>query len=75
MQNEKQSLLAQKIAELIKKFQDLKEQNEALRNEILVVKAQNENLNLQVSKLEDEAVSQNLSEDEILKQIESVLSE
>lgn len=67
--------LSDKVNELIKKYQELSVSNEKLRNELVAAKAQNEALNLQLSKLEEDIIVKNLNEDDLFKQIESILEE
>ena len=69
------SVLNQKIGELIRRYKDLRLENERLRNELMEAKAQNETINLTLKELEDGVMEANLSENELLKQIESVLEE
>lgn len=67
--------LADKVSELIKRYQEVCEQNEELRNELVTVKAQNEALNSQLTKLEEDMIMKNLSEDDLMQQIQNVLGE
>ena len=69
------SVLNQKVGELIRRYKDLRLENERLRNELMEAKAQNETINLTLKDLEDGVMEANLSENELLKQIESVLEE
>ncbi|MCI6642487.1 MULTISPECIES: hypothetical protein [Campylobacter] len=65
--------LAQKVAELIKTFKELKAQNETLRNDLVALKGQNEALGIQISKLENDANERVLNDDELFKEIDEVL--
>lgn len=65
--------LAQKVAELIKTFKELKAQNETLRNDLVALKGQNEALSIQISKLENDANERVLNDDELFKEIDEVL--
>ena len=69
------SVLNQKVGELIRRYRDLRLENERLRNELMEVKAQNETINLTLKELEDGILEANLSENDLLKEIESVLEE
>ena len=69
------SVLNQKVGELIRRYKDLRLENERLRNELMEAKAQNETINLTLKELEDGILEANLSESDLLKQIESVLEE
>lgn len=65
--------LGSKVTELMKKYEEALEANEALRNELVSVKAQNEAKTNQIMKLEEELKNQNLASDDLLKQVEAVL--
>ncbi len=65
--------LAQKVAELIKTFKELRAQNETLRNDLVALKGQNEALGIQISKLENDANERVLNDDELFKEIDEVL--
>lgn len=67
--------LSDKVLELIIKYKELKNENEALRSELVSLRAKNEAINLQLVQLEDNIVAKNLTEDELFKQIENVLAE
>ena len=69
------SVLNQKVGELIRRYRDLRLENERLRNELMEAKAQNETINLTLKELEDGILEANLSENDLLKEIESVLEE
>lgn len=66
--------LSDKVKELIGKYKSLVSENESLRNELIASKAQNEALNLQLDKLEEDITVKSLTEDELFKEIEDVLS-
>ncbi len=55
------------------KYEEVCENNEALRNELVSVKAQNEAKTNQIMRLEEELKNQNLASDDLLKQVEAVL--
>lgn len=74
-ENKQTETLSDKVAELIRRYQDLRAQNEALRNEIVALKGQNEALNVQISKLENDMAFMNLSEEDLFSQIENVLED
>ena len=69
------SVLNQKVGELIRRYRDLRLENERLRNELMEAKAQKETINLTLKELEDGILEANLSENDLLKEIESVLEE
>ena len=65
--------LAQKVDELLVRFEELKSQNSALRQEIVTLKAQNEVKDAQINKLEEDLMNKDLESDDILSKIEEVL--
>lgn len=65
--------LGDKVKELIEKYQELKEENKNLRNELISVKTQNEALSNNLGKLEEDILVKNLTEDELFKEIEDIL--
>ena len=66
--------LSQKIDELLERYKDLVEQNEALRQEVVKAKALAEAKNVQISKLEHDLIHKNVNADDLLSKIEAVLS-
>ncbi|NLK66637.1 MAG: hypothetical protein GX282_04085 [Campylobacteraceae bacterium] len=66
--------LSDKVKELIAKYKESTDENESLRNEVVALKAQNEALNSRLDKLEEDIVVKNLTEEELFKEIEDVLS-
>ena len=65
--------MTDKVNELIEKYNEVCEANEALRNEIVSVKAQNEAKSNQIMRLEEELKSRNIESEDIYKKIEAVL--
>lgn len=65
--------LADRIQDLLAKFEELKTQNDALRNEIVSVKAQNEAKDAQISKLQEELRTREMESEDIFGKIEAVL--
>lgn len=65
--------LASRVTELMLKYEEACETAEALRNELVSVKAQNEAKTNQIMRLEEELKTQNLASDDLLKQVEAVL--
>ena len=65
--------LASKVTELMLKYEEVCDANEALRNELISVKAQNEAKTNQIRGLEEELKKQDVASDELLKQVEAVL--
>ncbi|KQI61186.1 ABC transporter, partial [Campylobacter jejuni CVM 41905] len=65
--------MTDKVNELIEKYNEVCEANEALRNELVSVKAQNEAKSNQIMRLEEELKSRNIESEDIYKKIEAVL--
>ena len=65
--------LTDKINELLERYNELKETNESLRNELVSVKAQNEAQKNEITRLEEELRSKNVESEDIAKKIEAVL--
>ncbi|EAC1885771.1 hypothetical protein EGN12_00300 [Campylobacter jejuni] len=65
--------MTDKVNELIEKYNEVCEANEALRNELVSVKAQNEAKSNQIMRLEEELKSHNIESEDIYKKIEAVL--
>lgn len=65
--------LTDKINELLERYNELKETNENLRNELVSVKAQNEAQKNEIVRLEEELKSKNIESEDIAKKIEAVL--
>ncbi|EJF0784451.1 hypothetical protein LJF19_001625, partial [Campylobacter coli] len=65
--------MTDKVNELIEKYNEVCEANEALRNELVSVKAQNEAKSNQIMRLEEELKSRNIESEDIFKKIEAVL--
>ncbi len=65
--------MADKVNELIEKYNEVCEANENLRNELVSVKAQNEAKSNQIMRLEEELKSRNIESEDIFKKIEAVL--
>ena len=65
--------LASEVTELMLQYEEVCDANEALRNELISVKAQNEAKTNQIMRLEEELKNQDLASDDLLKQVEAVL--
>lgn len=65
--------LASKVTELMNKYEEVCDDNENLRNELVSVKAQSEAKSNQIARLEEELKNQNLASDDLLRQVEAVL--
>ncbi len=67
------SRLVEKVNDLLRRFEEMKSQNESLRQEVMTLKAQNEAKDIQISKLQEELTAKNIESDDILGRIEEVL--
>ncbi len=67
------SRLVEKVNDLLGRFEEMKSQNESLRQEVMTLKAQNEAKDVQISKLQEELTAKNIESDDILGRIEEVL--
>ncbi len=67
------SKMVEKISDLLSRFENLKLQNDTLRQEVMTLKAQNEAKDIQITKLQDELRDKNIESEDILGKIEEVL--
>ncbi len=65
--------LADKVNDLLVRFEEMKSQNETLRQEVITIKAQNEAKNMQIEKLEEDLMNKDIESDDIFSKIEEVL--
>ena len=65
--------LADKVNDLLVRFEEMKSQNETLRQEVITIKAQNESKNMQIEKLEEDLMNKDIESDDIFSKIEEVL--
>ncbi|QKG29573.1 MULTISPECIES: hypothetical protein [unclassified Campylobacter] len=65
--------LTDKVNDLLVKYNEICDENEALRNELIALKAQNEAKTNQILRLEDELKNKNIESDDIVRKIEAVL--
>lgn len=65
--------LVSKVEDLLAKYEELRDQNEVLRQELVSVKAQNEAKDTQISKLQEELRSREMESEDIFGKIEAVL--
>jgi len=65
--------LSDKIEELLAKYQELKQENDTLRRELLTCKAASEEKDKEIERLRDELAMKNMEVDEIIKRIESLV--
>jgi hypothetical protein len=66
-------LLNEKIDAMVSRYENMKNENEALRHELMSVKAQSEAKDGVISKLEEENTMKDMEIEDIVKKIESAL--
>ena len=62
-----------KIDAMVSRYDNMKHENESLRNEVVSAKAQSEAKDAQIRRLEEENALKDIEIEEIVKKIESVL--
>ena len=67
------SKLAAKVGDLLSRFEELKTQNDALRQDVVTLKAQNQAKDAQIEKLEEDLMKKDIESDDIFSKIEEVL--
>jgi len=65
--------LDERITQILQKCEDLKYENETLRNELVTVKAEREIKDAEIEKLLEENSKKDLEIEEIVNKIESIL--
>ncbi len=65
--------LAEKVDDLLVRFEEIKSQNNTLRQEVVTLKAQHEVKNVQIEKLEEDLMNKDIESDDIFSKIEEVL--
>jgi len=65
--------LSEKVNDLLVRFEEMKTQNNTLRQEVVTLKAQNEAKNAQIEKLEEDIMNKDIESDDIFAKIEEVL--
>ena len=65
--------LSEKVNDLLVRFEDMKAQNDTLRQEVVTLKAQNQAKNTQIEKLEEDLMNKDIESDDIFSKIEEVL--
>jgi hypothetical protein len=65
--------LTTKVNDLLAKYNEVVEENENLRNQLISAKAQNEAKSNQISRLEEELKDKNIESDDVIRKIEAVL--
>ena len=67
------SKLATKVNDLLTRFEELKTQNDTLRQDVVTLKAQNQAKDAQIEKLEEDLMNKDIESDDIFSKIEEVL--
>jgi cell division protein ZapB len=65
--------LNEKIDAMVSRYDNMKHENESLRNEVVSAKAQSEAKDSQIRRLEEENALKDIEIEEIVKKIESAL--
>jgi len=65
--------LSEKINDLLRRFEEVKSQNESLRQRVVTLQAENEAKSAQIEKLEGDLKNKDMEADDILGKIEEVL--
>ena len=65
--------LNEKIDAMVSRYDNMKNENESLRNELVSAKAQSEAKDAQIRRLEEENALKDIEIEEIVKKIESAL--
>ena len=65
--------LNEKIDAMVSRYDNMKHENESLRNEVVSAKAQSEARDAQIRRLEEENALKDIEIEEIVKKIESAL--
>jgi FtsZ-binding cell division protein ZapB len=72
LEQDKINILDEKIENLIKMYQNLKAENESLRNQLIASQSQNESLNNKARQLEDQHLDKSQEIDSILEKINNI---
>ena len=65
--------LDEKVSQILKKYNDLKNENEMIRNELITLKGERAIKNQEIEKLSEENAMKDLEIEEIVSKIESML--
>ena len=65
--------LTDRVNDLIARYNEVCDENESLRNELVSVKAQNEAKSNQIARLEEDLRAKNTESDDVIRKIEAVL--
>lgn len=73
MDDKMMGALTDKINELLTRYNELREDNKKLRDELVRARAENEAKSTEIERLENELKSRNIESEDIAKKIEAVL--
>ncbi len=73
-ENQNIGSLSGKVQDLLSRYEEVCEQNESLRQELISVKAQNEAKDVQINKLQEDLQLKEMESEEIFGKIEAVLN-
>ena len=65
--------LTDRVHDLLARYNEVCDENESLRNELVSVKAQNEAKSNQIARLEEDLRAKNTESDDVIRKIEAVL--
>ena len=65
--------LTDRVNDLLTRYNEVCDENESLRNELVSVKAQNEAKSNQIARLEEDLRAKNTESDDVIRKIEAVL--
>ena len=65
--------LTDRVNDLLARYNEVCDENESLRNELVSVKAQNEAKSNQITRLEEDLRAKNTESDDVIRKIEAVL--
>jgi len=65
--------LTDRVNDLLARYNEVCDENESLRNELVSVKVQNEAKSNQIARLEEDLRAKNTESDDVIRKIEAVL--
>jgi len=65
--------ITDRVNDLLARYNEVCEENESLRNELVSVKAQNEAKSNQIARLEEDLRAKNTESNDVIRKIEAVL--
>jgi hypothetical protein len=67
-------ILNEKVGQILHKYNELKSENEMMRNELITLRSQSEIKDVEIERLTEENSMKDLEIEEIVNKIESILS-